>query len=808
MEIELLAKKELVKLIRKDKNIDKDALLCYAFYLLINGKTEIDYYYAYSIVVHFAAYHNEIDALYEFAILFGYSPLINIIREKRYETNSNMKELVGEVFINDNIHNGKILTSGQKIIYRLINFSSDYSLVAPTSYGKTDLMIESAFRADGDVIIIVPLVALLNQVKADIIQFGKEHNINVKVITHHEIRKSSNIKNIYVLTQERCYQLIKNKELTSVSDVYIDEAHKLLLRSRRAYKLSEIIVLLKDMYKVRVNYYSPVLNSASSVCIKGLYKEKIYSVENIRDMKHYDYFLLVDNKKYIYFPNTERLSKDFICDDGYIDKFDYLLNNSKEKNLVFMNSPKDIEDVALRLADIIGETTKVGVDDIKEFVGEEYRLFDVIKSGIVYVHAQMPELIRMYLIKLYRQSKDIKYFITNSSILEGVNTPSDILFIFDYKIGRYVMKPIDFVNLRGRVNRIGDLVKEKNMSRILSEIHFMCSSASTARKVRKEIIDPCYRKEKEDVITNEYIQTFAGEKESEFIESLSRVKLIDDKLNIEEVYEVDEIKEIESEFVKICVANDIRLSEEQKSNIEMRLNKYQNAEISDIFQLLKCIADVFMLKNDAEVSLSRLSVEKVQKFYATLLNWLIEGKTIKEKAQNIRNYYMNQERELIYVGSGRGEVCAETVDGKIEIRESGWSTQRRDKKGNFVQLKKAWVINSKNSKDLYNIAIVKIKIEEDFISYDICPFIESLYQADRGIISTRLYNLIKYKTDDEREIELIKEGVSIYLARKLVEEKYSKYVQLGEDGIKIDKNIYETFEENDIIKSELAYFTY
>lgn len=215
-----------------------------------------------------------------------------------------------------------------------------------------------------------------------------------------------------------------------------------------------------------------------------------------------------------------------------------------------------------------------------------------------------------------------------------------------------------------------------------------------------------------------------------------------------------------------------------------------------------------MLEKDEEVSLSRLSIEKVQKFYSTLLNWLIEGKTIKEKAQNVRNYYLNQERELIYVGSGRGEVCAETVDGKIEIRESGWSTQRRDKKGNFVQLKKAWVINSKNSKDLYNIAIVKIKIEEDFISYNLCPFIESLYQADKGIISTSLYNIIKYKTDNEREIELIKEGVSIYLARKLVEEKYSKYVHLGEDGIKIDNSIYEVFEENDIIKSELVYFTH
>lgn len=808
MEIESSAKKELVKLIKNDESVDKDALLCYAFYLLINGKTELDYYFAYSIVVHFAVQYNESDALYEFALLFGYSPLLDIIKKNGYENNINIKELVGEVFVNDNIHNGKILTSGQKIIYRLINFNNDYSLVAPTSYGKTDLMIESAFRAEGDVIIIVPLVALLNQVKLDIIQFGREHNVNVKVITHYEIRRSSNIKNIYVLTQERCFQLIKNKELNQVSDVYIDEAHKLLLRNKRAYKLSEIIVLLKDMYKVRVNYYSPVLNSANSVCIKGMYKEKIYSVENIRDMKHYDYFLLIDNKKYLYMPNTERLSKDFICDDGYIDKFDYLLKNSKGKNLVFLNSPKEIEDVALRLADIIGENTDVGVDEIKEFVGEEYRLFDVIKSGIIYVHAQMPELIRMYLIKLYRQSEDIKYFITNSSILEGVNTPSDILFIFDYKIGRYIMKPIDFVNLRGRVNRISDLVKEKNISRIVSEIHFVCSSLATARKVRKEIIDPCYRPEKEDEITNEYIQNFVGEKEAEFIESLSRIKLIDDKLNIEEVYDVDKIKEIESEFVKICIANDIRLSEEQRRNIEKRLNKYENAEINDIFQLLKCIAYVFMLEKDEEVSLSRLSIEKVQKFYSTLLNWLIEGKTIKEKAQNVRNYYLNQERELIYVGSGRGEVCAETVDGKIEIRESGWSTQRRDKKGNFVQLKKAWVINSKNSKDLYNIAIVKIKIEEDFISYNLCPFIESLYQADKGIISTSLYNLIKYKTDNEREIELIKEGVSIYLARKLVEEKYSKYVHLGEDGIKIDNSIYEVFEENDIIKSELVYFTH
>lgn len=79
MEIESSAKKELVKLIKNDESVDKDALLCYAFYLLINGKTELDYYFAYSIVVHFAVQYNESDALYEFALLFGYSPLLDII---------------------------------------------------------------------------------------------------------------------------------------------------------------------------------------------------------------------------------------------------------------------------------------------------------------------------------------------------------------------------------------------------------------------------------------------------------------------------------------------------------------------------------------------------------------------------------------------------------------------------------------------------------------------------------------------------------------------------------------------------------
>ena len=60
----------------------------------------------------------------------------------------------------------------------------------------------------------------------------------------------------------------------------------------------------------------------------------------------------------------------------------------------------------------------------------------------------MPEIVKQYLIEIYRKEKNIKFLVTNSSILEGVNTPSDNLFIVDYMIGNKTIKPIEFINLR------------------------------------------------------------------------------------------------------------------------------------------------------------------------------------------------------------------------------------------------------------------------------------------------------------------------------------------------------------------------
>lgn len=72
------------------------------------------------------------------------------------------------------------------------------------------------------------------------------------------------------------------------------------------------------------------------------------------------------------------------------------------------------------------------------------------------------------------------------------------------------------------------------------------------------------------------------------------------------------------------------------------------------------------------------------------------------------------------------------------------------------------------------------------------PFIEIIRDIDEKIISEELYNTIKYRTNNLFEIELVKEGISIYLARELNTDNNRQFVQVTEKGISVnEKNFTE-----------------
>ena len=63
----------------------------------------------------------------------------------------------------------------------------------------------------------------------------------------------------------------------------------------------------------------------------------------------------------------------------------------------------------------------------------------------------------MYIERLYAELNDIKYVVTSSTLLEGVNLPADKMFIMDNKKGQSNLSPSDFKNLIGRVCRFSQI---------------------------------------------------------------------------------------------------------------------------------------------------------------------------------------------------------------------------------------------------------------------------------------------------------------------------------------------------------------
>ncbi len=793
---------DYMKYMKGDKS-KIDSLLRYAFYIITKEEDEMFLNFAYGLLIRYAIDFSEYKPLLEFAIIFGYFPVIDIITNKyKAVLNSEFANLLFEFSIESNTFENKVLTFDQQTMFNLINIDNDYSLVAPTSFGKTEIMLKSALLSKSDAIIIVPLVALLNQVKVDLLKLSKKEQREIKVITHHEIKASTKYKNIYVLTQERCFELIKRNPLLDVSNLFIDEAHKLLDDDERSYKLAQIIFLLRKRKKVVIKYYSPVLDDPSSIKIKGLYDGSIETVSGIRDMKNYNYYFYHKNRKELYLPHTSLMNSNFAFEDKkYLSFSEYILDNSKSKNIIFCNSPKKLEEYAIDFSLGLCEANVNNeiYADLINFIGEDYNVIDTLKKGVIYIHGEMPDVIKLYLLNLYKKHEEIKYIVTNSSILEGINTPSDNLFIYDYKIGRKTMSPQDFINLSGRINRINNIVDSGNLSRLICDIHFNASN-SKRYIIRNKIINPAYGIT-EKTPQNEYLEkTQKIEYSEEFEASLKQIKLLDNNINVESIFNVTNINVNDDEIIRKCLLNGLKLNNRQTNQIRERLKMI--TDIKTIRDLLIAIVKIFSLNNDDDISLSRLHNEKAINFYSMLIGWLIEGKTLKEKATRMVAYYSKiNNSELIYVGK-RGEIAAELINGVLRISNTGKSIYR-DKFGKPKILKKLWIKNNHNKKKLYNIFIVKIKVEEDFISFKLLPFVETIRDIDEKLINPELYNIIKYKTTDKFEIELIREGISVYLARELNKEKNKKFISITDRGVNINRDILKKFKGNDILKEEL-----
>lgn len=775
------------KIAFEEKLNDSEESLFLTVAILFNeeyNKTGIKPYFefAYYLILKYSILTKKFLPLYDFSINNGFYPIACFLQ--RY---SLVEETFEMALINDKLgkynYNGIIETKEQKH-YReeIISSSANYkSYIAPTSFGKSSLIIEdiiSKLNTHNKIGIIVPKRSLIWQNYRDLIKIKQKSH---KIIMHDKTYDGEE-KVICVLTQERALRLL-NLESFNFDVLYIDEAHNIFEKDDRNVLLARLIRLNKLMNNnQKVLYLSPLINDKKSLMIDGGAIEQFKIDFNI---KEYDiYYLDKDNNKYFY---SRFLNSHTLLENNSNNYMDYIIKNSKNKNLIYISRPLKIEEFALEFSNAINED----VDDIEiielcklleENLHPSFYNINCIKKGVVYIHGKMPDFIKEYLEYKYRTCNSIKYLISNSVILEGVNLPIESIFIMD----NYLLNEQSLFNLIGRANRLNDVFNDKfSPEKLLVPIHLIESQYSSNSMKNK--LDEFRDSNFNDVIKNPLLDNSHDEDKQNIKESENKLmKLVGE--NDDSIEKILLSNGMNSVYKDLEYAINIIKKNIETINQEKEIDEVVNKIFNKIHKIFFSNFNYIQFK-DYEVA--RLINEEAINYYERYVLYAYH-KPIKQKAEYfLKEFeYKKKTKPLKYVGASYGELKQLS-----EFYPSGGRKVLVD-------------LREKNEDQLINLSIVLSKIEDEYISFYIERFVEILRELQ--IITEEEYNLFNYGSTEKQEILLQKLGLSMTLINFLKDNSALEEISVDGSGqYHCSQNISNIIENaDDMIKFEFnKYFT-
>lgn len=755
----------------------------------------------YRIIVIFCNKFQFYQPLYEIAINDGLYPIAKFIEMKMQKNNihTELNSIFLERYTNKNI----VMTYEQFQLNEFYNNNADESVavIAPTSYGKSELIINSVKKSENkNIVIITPSKALLNQTKNRILK--EQISWLKKIVVFPEMYSENDNGTVAVLTQERLLRLLKDNPLLHFDTVIIDEAHDLLLQDDRNLMLATCMIVLQKRNESTVfKFLTPFISKSSNLKLRhSKYRIKDFGVgEHLKTEKFYIY----DTRNHTGLKIYDQFMNDLydIDYDKNLSAIDFIKNVAKEKNIIYFNRPFDIEKFASEfcsnLEDVVNDKTiEKAISNLSEYIDNDYNLINCIKKGVIYHHGSMPDNIRIYIENLYKNDRNIKYVITSSTLLEGVNIPASQIFIMDNKKGRGNLKPSDFKNLIGRVCRFGDIFNESNidLKKLEPNIYLVVNDKYINNCNIEKFIKNNSKVDKEikDELTNVLLENTTI--------NATNIKKLDQSEEFIENYEQGTIKDYnkrlaKTEIGKSCFLNniiEIDVFDKElylQTIIDRCIN--QNLIISETNILFNALYKIFfqnVIDNKYD-KLTRFEHEETINFYKMFLDWKIKNATYKEMISCFVNYWeglksFKDKDPIIYVGSKWGEIV------------------RNGHRNLWVNLR------NKNHLEIINLAIVKIKEEQDFLEHTIIKFIEVL--NDMKLLDKSFYNKIKYGTDNINVIFLMEHGFSFYLSKELI-DKYANYITINfdNDSYLISEDIIEKMNNdsiNDILIFELKQF--
>lgn len=357
-----------------------------------------------------------------------------------YQSDDNLSSRVLAEFNRSLIDNEVILNRYQIEILDILKRSNLF-LSAPTSFGKTFLMLEFIKRnADSlnNIIFIIPTLALMNELLKKIYNlFSSEYNICIN--SSEEYKE----KNIFVFVPERSDGEFLNKVKSIKIDFLVfDEIYKLQAASTQEIKNDDRLIYMNKVYL-------DLINKADKIALLGPYINSV-SFEKTKPniVKYFTNFLPVYN-------NIKVLEDD----DSWLN---YIKSSSQ---LIYFKSPGSIYRNIDKIINKIPEDKeyiemyKNEIAYLCESISEDWYVVSLLKRGIGIHHGKTPMFLRKFYENEYNKGR-IKILLCTNTLMEGINTPTESLIIVDDPGTAFKLN-----NLIGRVGRLN--VKRPTVGEII-----------------------------------------------------------------------------------------------------------------------------------------------------------------------------------------------------------------------------------------------------------------------------------------------------------------------------------------------------
>ncbi len=724
-----------------------------------------------------------------------------------YKNDLKFFNIFDEISIKIREKNHKLLSNVQYFARNKILERKNIVFAAPTSFGKSSIVIDTISELINSnkikkVLFLLPTKALINEYRRKIKKIIKD----ITIIENPHITVDFS-KVIYLYTPERFLVFYENNKNIKIDYVVNDEAQILIninkkkcvgrsiLLAKTLSIISEnktpIIFLLPYVSKPYDTFIFKYINIAKEDIIQisddmlPFVSNNYYilDVDETGDLFKYDFSkdagLELANKKYIA-SASDSFKKEKLEDWGNIivDNLDKIINIDK-KFIIFCTNKNTIKSVAHRLIknetckiDVISYRMQALINYIETNIGSEFEFINFLKNGIAVHFSEIDSYIRRQIEIIFNEENDIKGLICTSTLLQGVNlNAQNLIMIYGNKFSAVGNVDIDYRNLIGRSARLGINIQGNiyNIAcnkKIEKEGEKLYSSSEPAKINFDKVI---YDVKKEP---NEIIKTYA-------MDSQVKSKLKD---------ELNSGQEKHIENLDYFIGNDSAEKVSKKinaGNIDYYVDLLKNiGNYEKTLLLIQELSRIYEWKDSSNFDVSKrmMNFEYITRLAISVFN----GENVRTMInQSINFVQKNHEYILVVCKNIREAEYVRMIHVRnMDLHNMRLFNRERD-------------INTYIYTMLYDI--------QNIIEFHLKKYIQDLYYRIKAINKDTILEveeILDYSTKDKKKISLnnigIVDGFAISL---LTKEEFADFYD-SEDNIKVEmlKEYAKNLSDDDPIK--------